>query len=48
MWLRDFLPEKVPDARILIYGYDTTLPGSQSEASVTDLSRKLLESIKSS
>ncbi|KAM0457154.1 hypothetical protein ACHAPV_006793 [Trichoderma viride] len=46
MWLRDFLPETVPNARILTYGYDTKLPGSQSEASIPDLSRRLLESIK--
>ncbi|EHK19922.1 uncharacterized protein TRIVIDRAFT_122435, partial [Trichoderma virens Gv29-8] len=46
MWLRDFLPEAVPNARILTYGYDTKLPGSQSEASIPDLSRRLLESIK--
>lgn len=45
MWLRDFLPESV-DARILTYGYDSKLPGSQSEASITDLSKRLLESIK--
>ncbi|KAI1744083.1 hypothetical protein F4680DRAFT_444115 [Xylaria scruposa] len=48
MWLRDFLPEVVPDARIMTYGYDTELPGSQSEKSVVDLSRNLLESIKTS
>lgn len=46
MWLRDFLPETIPNARILTYGYDTKLPGSQSEASIPDLSRRLLESIK--
>ncbi|KAI1391513.1 uncharacterized protein F4822DRAFT_396967 [Hypoxylon trugodes] len=46
MWLRDFLPHSVPTARIMTYGYDTRLPGSYSEAAITDLSRKLLESIK--
>jgi hypothetical protein len=48
MWLRDFLPETVPDARIMTYGYDTELPGSQSEKSVVELSKNLLESIKTS
>lgn len=48
MWLRDFLPPAVPNARILIYGYDTKLPGSQSEASILELSKKLLESVKTS
>ncbi|KAK2590746.1 hypothetical protein QQS21_011558 [Conoideocrella luteorostrata] len=46
MWLRDFLPESIPNARILTYGYDTKLPGSQSNASIVELSRRLLESIK--
>ncbi|KAL7789036.1 hypothetical protein V8C37DRAFT_387023 [Trichoderma ceciliae] len=46
MWLRDFLPESIPNARILTYGYDTKLPGSQSEASILELSKRLLESIK--
>lgn len=46
MWLRDFLPEEIPKARILTYGYDTKLPGSQSTASIVELSRKLLESVK--
>ncbi|KAL9471607.1 hypothetical protein ACSS6W_009548 [Trichoderma asperelloides] len=48
MWLRDFLPPSVPNARIMIYGYDTKLPGSQSEASILELSKKLLESVKTS
>jgi hypothetical protein len=30
MWLRDDLPNDFPHARILIYGYDTTLEDSQS------------------
>jgi hypothetical protein len=46
MWLRDFLPESILNARILTYGYDTKLPGSQSTASILELSRKLLESVK--
>lgn len=48
MWLRDFLPTTAPNARIMTYGYDTQLPGSQSEKSVFELSRNLLESIKTS
>ncbi|CEJ87104.1 hypothetical protein VHEMI04303 [[Torrubiella] hemipterigena] len=47
MWLRDFLPEAVPTSRIFIYGYDTKLPGSLSDASILELSRRLLESVKS-
>lgn len=30
MWLRDDLPFDFPQARVLIYGYDTKLEGSQS------------------
>jgi hypothetical protein len=48
MWLRDFLSEDTPNTRIMTYGYDTELPGSQSEKSIVDLSRHLLESIKTS
>ncbi|KFZ13994.1 hypothetical protein V501_03431 [Pseudogymnoascus sp. VKM F-4519 (FW-2642)] len=44
--LHDFLPAEIPNARILTYGYDTKLPGSQSTASIVDLSRKFLESVK--
>lgn len=32
----------------MVYGYDTKLPGSQSEASILELSKKLLESVKTS
>ncbi|KAL7782793.1 hypothetical protein V8C37DRAFT_397655 [Trichoderma ceciliae] len=46
MWLRDFLPKSISNARILTYGYDTMLYGSQSETSILELSRRLLESIK--
>ncbi|KAL6831944.1 hypothetical protein V8C40DRAFT_263226 [Trichoderma camerunense] len=46
MWLRDFLPASIPNARVLTYGYNTKLPGSRSKSSILELSRKLLESIK--
>ena len=38
MWLRDFLSEDLPRARILLYGYDSNLAGSQSKNILTDLS----------
>ena len=38
MWLRDFLPEDLPRARILLYGYNSNLAGSQSKNILTDLS----------
>ncbi|KAL7918451.1 hypothetical protein ACQKWADRAFT_323791 [Trichoderma austrokoningii] len=46
MWLRDFLPQSIPNARILTYGYDTKIYGSQSEESILELAKALLESIK--
>ncbi|KAH6973907.1 hypothetical protein EDB80DRAFT_595707 [Ilyonectria destructans] len=45
VWLRDFLPKDVPNIRVLLYGYDTTLPGSVSKQSIEDLGGVLLEQI---
>ncbi|POR38318.1 Uncharacterized protein TPAR_01489 [Tolypocladium paradoxum] len=45
VWLRDFLPGDVPNIRVLLYGYDTTLPGSLSKQSIEDLGGSLLEQI---
>lgn len=44
-WLRDFLPDLIPDSRILLYGYDTDLVRSDGKESIMDLARKLLESL---
>ncbi|KAJ6102456.1 hypothetical protein N7486_004883 [Penicillium sp. IBT 16267x] len=45
VWLRDFLPRDLPNVRVLLYGYDTTLPGSLSKQSIEDLGSALLEQI---
>ncbi|KAK2042669.1 hypothetical protein LZ31DRAFT_525790 [Colletotrichum somersetense] len=45
VWLRDFLPNDVPDIRVLIYGYDTTLEDSRSKQSIEDLGGILLERV---
>ncbi|KAK1977787.1 hypothetical protein LZ30DRAFT_730850, partial [Colletotrichum cereale] len=45
VWLRDFLPKDVPNIRVLIYGYDTTLPGSLSKQSIEDLGGILVERV---
>ncbi|KAF9781969.1 hypothetical protein IL306_012090, partial [Fusarium sp. DS 682] len=45
VWLRDFLSKDVPNIRVLLYGYDTTLPGSLSKQSIEDLGGALLEQI---
>lgn len=46
MWLRDFLRQSVPNTRIFTYGYDTKICDSQSEVSILELGKTLLESIK--
>ena len=46
VWLRDFLPKDIPNIRVLLYGYDTTLAGSNSRSSIRDLSKSLLDSIR--
>lgn len=45
MWLRDFLPQSVPDARILTYGYDSKLFMNNSTASIREFSRNFLEAL---
>lgn len=46
MWLRDFLPEYVPTARILTYGYDSALLGSASNVSIYDFAMRFLQALK--
>ena len=43
LWLRDFLPEQLPSARIFSYGYDSRVALSQSIAGVDDYARTLLD-----
>ncbi|KAF9879711.1 hypothetical protein CkaCkLH20_02522 [Colletotrichum karsti] len=45
VWLRDFLPRDIPDARILLYGYDTKLLRSNSRQNIEELSEGLLDLI---
>ena len=46
LWLRDYLPDDVPNIRVLIYGYDTSLLGNDSKDSIENLGNRFLESIK--
>lgn len=46
MWLRDSLPYDLPLARILIYGYDARLEGSQSFQDVRTLAGQFRNQIK--
>jgi len=48
MWLRDFLPAKVKNSRILVYGYNSELtgPGAKSFASILDMATTLVNNLK--
>ena len=47
MWLRDFLPQRFPNARIMTYGYDSSLRGSGG-ASITDYRRGFIQCLRNS
>ncbi len=47
MWLRDQLPHDFPDARIMIYGYDTNLLKSESFQTIDDLARSFIARLRS-
>ncbi|KAL7915838.1 hypothetical protein GGI35DRAFT_430805 [Trichoderma velutinum] len=42
LWLEDFLPAEMPDARIMTFGYDSGLMFSQSKGRIEDFARDLL------
>ena len=46
IWLRDFLPEDIPTARVLVYGYDTTITKGNAKHSIPDLAMAFLDSVK--
>ena len=46
MWLRDALPHYLPNARILIYGYDSKLAGSHSFQNLGDVGSRFRASLK--
>lgn len=41
MWLRDDNEWRTPNVRVLLYGYDTTLAGSESFQSIDDIGTTL-------
>jgi hypothetical protein len=47
LWLRDLLPDKLPHARVLTYGYDAYTQGRKQLAneSIYDLAKGLLSSL---
>ncbi|VUC34820.1 unnamed protein product [Clonostachys rosea] len=46
IWLRDFLPEDIPNTRILVYGYDSAITDKDNKISITGLAKGFLESCK--
>ena len=42
LWLRDYLPEEIPSARIMTFGYDSTVAFSNSVARIEDKALDLL------
>ena len=46
LWLRDFLIDDLPDARVFTYGYDSTFVFSCGTGTLRDYARALLEDIR--
>jgi hypothetical protein len=44
-WLMDFLPEKVPEARIMSFGYNSIVAFSKSGATINTFAEQLLENL---
>lgn len=42
-WVRDFLPEDIPQARLLVYGYDSSLAAIDAKYSIGDLAKTFLD-----
>jgi hypothetical protein len=45
LWLRDFLPSRLPQARIFTFGYDSRIAFSGSASEIKDFARQLLEAL---
>jgi hypothetical protein len=43
--LKDFLPQQIPDARIMTFGYNADAAFGQSTAEVVDYAKSLLASL---
>lgn len=48
LWLRDFLPADIPFARIMTFGYDSTVAFSKSVAKIEDKALELLNQLSAS
>ena len=47
LWLRDFLPSRVPTARVLLFGYNSNVAFETSTAGVLEQGENLLNRLKS-
>jgi hypothetical protein len=45
VWLRDFAPEDIPQARFITYGYDTAVVESDSNQGIRELAHTLLDAL---
>jgi hypothetical protein len=45
LWLKDFLPQQISDARIMTFGYNATAAFGQSTSDVIDHAKGLLSSL---
>lgn len=46
MWIRDTLPHLVPNVKFILYGYDTTLAGSKSFQTVSDIALSFIHTLQ--
>jgi hypothetical protein len=46
MWLRDGLPQDIPQIRVITYGYDTCLFASKSVQGIDDLARSMIKKLE--
>jgi len=46
MWLRDILPEQMPNARIMVYGYNSSLISDASISRVQEHARLFVQSLQ--
>lgn len=46
LWLRDFLPEQLPNARVLLFGYNSNVAFGTSTAGVREQAENLLNRLK--
>jgi hypothetical protein len=44
-WLKDFLPQQIPNARIMSYGYNSAVQFSKSAANISNFAEQLLNDL---